>query len=402
MKRWIALSLCMAMLAGCAGCGSNSSAAAEAGAPVQKDADALQLPDALTVSDFAVKLLQNSDDTDNLLLSPMSVLCAAGMLMNGAAGDTLSQLETAVGADTEALNGFASVWMNALQEKDGLLAANSVWLNDAMLTAREPFLQKLHDVYGAELFAQSFDADALAALNRWCSEHTGGMVPELLKELPPDAIMYLVNALCFRKAWENPYKSSDVHEGTFTTESGSVQAAKMLTSTESIYLEDASATGFMKYYEGGQYAFAALLPAEGCPLQEFIAELDGQRISALLSNASTESVSVRLPKFSVQYSTELSDVFRTLGAADVFDERKADLSGIGDDLYVSRILHKTFINVNETGTEAAAATAAEIMLKSMRPMRGKSVIFDRPFVYMIVDLETNIPVFIGTLTSLDG
>lgn len=403
MKRWIALSLCMAMLAGCAGC---SAEPVTTEASVLPDTEASERvcaeEDAMMITEFAVKLLQNSKTDKNLLLSPISVLCAAGMLMNGADGETLSQLEAVIGADTETLNRCLSEWMRTLQEKEGLLAANSVWLNDAMLTAREPFLQTMNDLYSAELFARAFDEEALAAVNQWCSEHTDGMIPALLDELPADAVMYLINALCFKKAWDMPYKTSDVHDRFFTAADGSEQPVQMMKSTESVYLEDASAVGFMKYYEDGNYAFAALLPDEDCSLDDYIASLDGQRLAALLAGAVTESVSVQLPKFSVQYSTELSELFRTLGASDVFDPERADLSGIGDELYVSRILHKTSVTVNETGTEAAAATAAEIMLKSVRPMRGKAVILDRPFLYMIVDLKTNIPVFIGTVTSLEG
>lgn len=406
MKKWIAFSLCMAMLAGCVGCGSASAADVQAltkkpcAVPPEGTEVSPEAAKALTAA--AVKLLQNSPAEENLLLSPLSVFCAVGMLLNGVEGTSKTELENYFGMDAASLNHALSAFLRSQEAYEGLLAANSVWFNDAALKINPDFLQNAADYYAAEVFQGKFDANTLGKINSWVNENTDGMIPEILDLLPENAVMYLINALCFRRAWLEPYTENKVKDGSFFAEDGTELSVKMMSSKEYTYLECDNATGFVKPYEGGKYGFAALLPQEGVSLNEFVAGLDGEALYDLLANSSSEEVSVRMPKFEAEYSTELSDVFRSLGVNEIFDPDNADLSGIGSakgNLFVSRILHKTAITVNETGTEAAAATAVEVMTKMMRPVRTKSVVLDRPYVYMIVDLDTNIPVFIGTVTN---
>lgn len=406
MKKWIAFSLCMAMLAGCAGCGTVSAADVQEltkkPCDVPPEGTEVSSEAAKALTDAAVKLLQSSPADDNLLLSPLSVFCAVGMLLNGAEGTTKAELENYFGMDAESLNHALSAFLRSQEDHEGLLAANSVWFNDADLKIEPDFLQKAADNYTAQIFAGKFDADTLGKINGWVNDRTDGMIPEILDLLPENAVMYLVNALSFRRAWLEPYTGNKVSDGSFFTEDGRELSVKMMSSKEYICLEGDNTVGFVKPYEDEKYGFAALLPQEGISLDEFVAGLDGAALYELLANSSVEEVNVKMPKFQAEYSTELSDVFRSLGVNEVFDPENADLSGIGSaegNLFVSRILHKTAITVNETGTEAAAATAVEVMTKSMRPMRTKSIVLDRPYVYMIVDLETNIPVFIGTVTN---
>lgn len=407
MKKWIALSLCMAMLAGIAGCSSTDAVGlqklTEKVTPA-KPADASVSDDeARLLTAAAVRLLQNSAQGENLLLSPLSVLCAVGMTANGAVGNTKAQLEAYFGMDTAQLDRCLCAWLTSQPAHEGLLAANSVWFSDTSLRIRDEFLQAATDYYGADVFQGRFDDAMLTALNGWVSEKTGGMIPELLDAIPEDAVAYLVNALAFRCKWDEPYTTEKVRDGIFTTENGEERTVSMMNSKESVYLESNNATGFMKYYEGGKYAFAALLPNEGISLGDLTADLDGAVLYELLCNATPQSVRVSLPKFEMSYDTELSEVFKKMGVTDAFDDKLADFSGIGETkgvMYISRILHKTCLTVNETGTEAAASTAVEIMTKSARPMRDKSVKLDRPFLYMIVDTETNIPVFIGTVADI--
>ena len=409
MKRWLAVSLCMAMLAGLGGCGKvDASDVQDLMAnitPNPRSASALSEKDAELLTAAAVKLLQNCDTSGNTLLSPFSVLCAVGMTANGAAGTTKAQLEEFFGMDTAELARCMQSWVQMQGGKEGLLSANSVWFCNDSLKVRNDFLQTNADYYGADVFQASFDENTCNELNRWVSEHTDGRITELLDSIPENAVMYLVNALCFRLRWAEPYTTNKVSPGVFTTQSGEERIVEMMSSREYLYLEDEAAIGFLKPYEDDQYAFAALLPSEGVSMQEFLAGLDGERLFSLLTGKRSESVRVLLPKFEAEYEAELSEAFRRMGVTEAFDPDAADFSRLGtakDNLYISRILHKTNITVNETGTEAAAATAVEMMTKSARPMRDKSVVLDRPFVYMIVDLEANIPVFIGTVTDIGG
>lgn len=395
------------MLAGLGGCGGAEAAGVQdlmkKITPKPAVPEALSQEDAALLTAAAVKLLQNCEDPSNALLSPLSVLCAVGMTANGADGRTKAQFEEYFGMDLAAFDRCMQSWRELQSGKDGLLSANSIWFHNSELKVHEQFLQTNADYFGADMFEAPFDGDTLAELNRWVSDRTDGRIPEILDEIPENAVMYLVNALCFRLDWAEQYTTDKVKSGSFTTENGNERTVEMMSSKEYLYLEDAGTVGFVKPYTGGQYAFAALLPEEGISMREFLDGLDGETLFSLLKNRKTENVSVKLPKFEAEYAADLCGTFRAMGVTDAFDPDRADFSGIGtarDNIYISRILHKTNITVNETGTEAAAATAVEMMTKSARPMRDRSIVLDRPFVYMIVDLETNIPVFIGTVTDI--
>lgn len=405
MKKWVALSLCMALLAGCGGCQQvNAVQDLSKNAPaVPKDCGALSEEDASLLTAAAVRLLQNSDTTENVLLSPLSVLCAIGMTANGAAANTEEQIAAALGMDIDTFNRCMGSWLQSQEGHEGLLAANSVWVNSGDMKVSDAFLQSVAGYYGANSFQGAFSTETLGQMNGWVNEQTDGMIPEILDILPENAVMYLLNALCFRRSWQEPYTTDKVHDGEFTAADGKTQTVQMMSSKEDLYLENDAATGFIKPYEGGKYAFAALLPAEGTTANDLIASLSGEGLISLLTNAAAQPVNVRMPKFSMEYDAELSGTLQAMGITDAFSPDAADFSDMGtasDNVYISRVLHKTYISVNETGTEAAAATAVEMMTKMMRPVRNQSVILDRPFVYMIIDTETNIPVFIGVMNEI--
>lgn len=407
MKLWLALSLCLTMLSGIAGGCSRAEAAGTVNLMQNITANpandgALSEADAKKISAFSVKLLQSSFSNDNLLISPLSVLCAVGMATNGARENTLEQLQNVVGMDADALNLCMRAWLRSQNQSEGLVAANSVWFHKDALKIRDEFLQATADHYNADAYSTPFDNNTLSAINQWVNEHTDGMIPTILDRLPENARMYLINALSFRRPWENPYITADVQDSIFTTQSGQERIVPMMFSQEFLYLQDDTAVGFMKPYAGNKYAFAALLPQQDIDLQVLLANLDGERLYSLLTSAQSERIHVGIPKFDMEYNTELSGTFKKMGVTDAFDADAADFSGISTadaSLFISRILHKACIKVNETGTEAAAATAVEVMVKGL-VVHSKSVILDRPFIYMIVDLDANIPIFIGTITDI--
>ncbi len=395
----------MALLAGCGGCQSVSAVqdVSKTPSPASGEKPLLSAEDAKLLASAAVCLLQNSDTSENILLSPMSVFCALGMTANGAEANTEAQIAEAFGMDVDTLNRCMQSWLLSQVDHEGLLAANSIWINSSDMKVADGFLQATADYYGANVFRGAFGSDTLGQMNGWVKEHTDGMIPEIIDILPENAVMYLLNALCFRRSWLEPYTANKVQDGEFTDASGRVQSVSMMSSKESLYLESGTAAGFIKPYEGEKYAFAALLPAEGMSAAELVASLRGEDLVSLLENAAIQQVNVTMPKFSMEYDTELSGALQAMGITDAFDPDAADFSGMGTasgNVYISRVLHKTCITVNETGTEAAAATAVEMMTKSMRPVRNKSVVLDRPFVYMIVDLESNIPIFIGVMNEV--
>lgn len=248
-----------------------------------------------------------------------------------------------------------------------------------------------------------FDDFTRQEINAWVKNNTDGMIEEILDEIPEDAVMYLVNALAFDARWQERYREDQVREREFTMADGTAQKVQMMYSEESLYLEDEHAQGLMKYYADGKYAFAALLPEEGMTLAEYAATLTGARLLEILWNPVSVQVSAAIPRFRSEYGADIRDMLREMGMADAFDMARADFSGIGSssqgNLYISRVLHKTYMAVDENGTRAGAATAVE--MRAEGAMEDVKVVhLDRPFLYMIIDCRERLPIFMGTVEAV--
>lgn len=366
-----------------------------------------------TVTDFAIRLLQESlKEGENTSVSPLSVLSALALTANGANGETRTQMETAFGMSVEELNRFLYSYVEALPQNEDyqLKLANSIWFTaDERFSVMQDFLQQNADYYGADIYQTAFEKEALQDINGWVKEKTDGMIPEIIDKIPKNAVMYLLNALSFDAKWQEAYKETQVREGVFTLEKGSVQRTQKVTymyGKENGYLEDELATGFLKYYKDGKYAFVAMLPKEEVTVAEYVASLNGTHVKQLLEGKADIEVDTAIPKFEAEFQVELSDVLKNMGMQDAFDENRADFSGIGKydgkEIYINQVLHKTYLSVGEQGTKAGAATAVEMAAKtSLAPEPNKKVYLERPFVYLLIDCETNIPFFIGTMMNVN-
>lgn len=269
----------------------------------------------------------------------------------------------------------------------------------------EDFLKSNAAWYDADLYQLPFNSAACKAINDWVRKETGGMIPEILQKISPDAAMYLINALAFEAEWAHIYQESSIRDGVFTAEDGRQQDVQMMYSEESRYLETGTAVGFLKYYDGRNCAFAALLPKEGVSLAECVNSLAGEQLHELLANPETTKVRAAIPKFESTYETNLCDTLEALGMTDAFDGQLADFSGIGSsaegNLTISQVLHKTRITVDERGTKAGAATAVVLEPTSEPPSEPKVVQLDRPFLYLLIDCQDQLPIFIGTVTAME-
>lgn len=366
--------------------------------------------DNVSMTDFAVRLFQASNEEGkNTLVSPLSVLTALAMTANGAKGDTLTQMETVLGMSTDELNKYLYSYINALPQGENykLNLANSIWFtDDERFTVNQDFLQINADYYGGDIYKSAFDQTTCSDINNWVKEKTDGMIPEILDKIPYEAVMYLVNALAFDAEWADTYEKSQVENGTFTLEDGTLQDVEFMYSEESNYLEDEHAIGVLKYYKACKYAFVALLPNEDISVSDYITTLDGEHINKMIENRQGVTVKTAIPKFESEYSTEMSEVLKNMGMTDAFSGDIADFSRLGTstngNIYINRVLHKTFISVGEQGTKAGAATVVEAVDEcAMEYDEPKIVTLDRPFVYMLIDCETNIPFFVGTMMSVN-
>jgi len=414
LKRIIALMLVLAFSLGLTACSQVSANDLMKDVPA-KAVDVLPDMDAgaTTAADFGVRLFQTSmEEGKNTLISPLSVLYALAMTANGAEGETLAQMEQVLGMDVDNLNSYMLAYLDLLPEtKDYKMSlANSIWFkDDPDFIVEQRFLQTNADYYGAGAYKAAFDEGTRNDINNWVKEHTDGMIPEIIDEIPDEAIMYLVNALAFDAKWADEYEEHQIREGRFTMEDGTRQDVDMMHSEEYTYLEDDLATGFIKYYKDRKYAFVAMLPNEGVSVSQYVDSLTGEHMRELLNNPQDVTVFASIPKFETEYDIEMSEVLQEMGMTDAFDWRVADFSRLGTynvdgmNICINRVLHKTFISVSEQGTRAGAATAVEMVAEgAMEIVEFKEVVLDRPFVYMLIDCETNLPFFIGTMMNVNG
>ena len=364
----------------------------------------------VALTDFAVRLFQASaEEGKNTLISPLSVLSALAMTANGAKEDTLSQMESVLGMKTEELNQYLYSYMKVLPqgEKYKLNLANSIWFtDDERFTVKEGFLQVNKDFYGADVYKAPFDNTTVKDINNWVKEKTDGMIPEILDKISHNEVMYLINALAFEAEWASAYRGNQIRDGIFTKEDGQKQDVEFMCADENVYLEEENATGFVKYYKDNKYAFVALLPKEGVSINEYVKSLNGENLNRLLTNSLNTTVKTSIPKFESEYLTEMSEVLSKMGMTDAFDGDKADFTGLGTsvkgNIYINRVLHKTFISVAEKGTKAGAVTVVAMGEKTaFVEEEPKIVCLDRPFVYMLIDCESNVPFFVGTMMNLD-
>lgn len=413
-KIWLVLTLLFAFLVNMAACGKANTddltKNIEKNDVTGKSADERFLDSQYT---FAAELFRRSAEEsrcENTLISPLSVMAALAMTANGANGETRTQMEKVLGGtlSIEELNEYLYHYIQKLPSSEDykLHLANAIWARKNSLEVKKEFLQTTADYYGAAFYEAPFDQMTLREINDWVSENTDGMIDSILSELPDDLMMVLINALCFDAAWAKAYPESAVRDATFNALSGKEQTVKMMYSSEDYYLSDKNTTGFIKNYADGKYQFVALLPEENEDFEEYVASLTGEKLKALLASKEKWPVTAALPKFEYEYELSLANILQGMGITKAFIGGKADLSGIGvpkaGELFIGDVLHKTFISVGEERTKAAAVTVIETLTTSaeLNPKQPKTVILDRPFVYIIIETETNLPIFLGTVTEI--
>ena len=365
------------------------------------------------ITGFGVPLLQNTLEQakagENVLVSPMSAWTALCMVEAGANGETKKQMQEVLAVTKGDYLTYAKKFTFLLPEKDNCKVhmANGIWYkNVPSLHVEDYFLQYNKTFFDAAAYKAPFNNDTLQDINNWVSENTNGMIPGILEEIKEEDVIYLVNALSFDAKWGTIYNETDIWNDIFTTESGEEQLVPMMHSEENLYLEDEQTTGFIKYYGDRQYAFVALLPKEGVAMAEYVENLTAEGLRALLNNKTNTKVETTMPKFSVEYSFELNDILQQMGMEEAFDEDKADFSKMATsdigNIYISKVLQKTFIAVDEYGTKAGAATAVAMANKmALMEKEPKVVNLNRPFIYMIVECDQYEPLFMGIQASVE-
>lgn len=362
-------------------------------------------------TDFAIKLFkENISENKNSLISPLSVSIALTMTANGSNKQTRAQMENLLCGDItlDNFNKYLCTYVKNLptENKSKINISNSIWFRDDenRLTVEQDFLQKNANYFKADIYKSAFDEKTLKDINTWANKKTEGMIDSILEEINTDDVMYLINAVVFDAKWETEYNKKDITDDIFINIKNENKTVEMMCSKENLYINNQNCTGFIKPYKNNDYKFIALLPDEDLDINEFISGLTGEYFLNLLENAEETLITAYLPKFSNEYEILMNDSLSEMGIPDAFSPDNADFSKLGKssygNIYIGEVLHKTFISVDETGTKAGAVTKVTMKDESAA-LEEKVVKLNRPFVYAIIDGETNIPIFIGTIVDFN-
>ncbi len=363
-------------------------------------------------AELALRLLGECSDGKSTLISPLSILTALQMTANGAQGSTLDEMMKVLGGniDRDTMNQMLFNYYESLGSNDDAKfhVANAIWMTDRQdFLVNKGFIDVVDNTFRADVAKAPFTDNATVdAINKWCADNTDDMIPGILDydSVNENTIMVLLNALCFDALWMEQYEEYQVKDSTFHGVSGNT-TVKMMNSKESCYVSGARETGFLKRYRG-QYAFVALLPEKGLSVDDYLATLTGEEFVNLMNNRSYDyDVTAGLPKFKYDWDKSLADILKKMGMEKAFDEAGADFSALGTlpgaNLFITDVIHKTHIEVDESGTRAAAVTAVMVAENGMPKVKEKkTVVLDRPFVYAIVDTNSMLPIFIGTVTDI--
>ena len=407
----LALSLSLGLLSGCGPAAPAVQAQELTAQPVSvQPAGSPAVDQALT--SFGLSLLQSAREAESgpVLLSPLSAALALSMAANGADGDTLAQFETVLGGGVtlDELNAACAQLLSDYGDLDGsteCLIANSLW-TDPEGMIREDFIGKCQGIFDAQVFSQDLSAPSVVpAVNSWVSEHTNKMIPSILSEpFNENAALLLVNALYLKNTWETEFDPNNTYLRGFYHQGSDKESMDFLNAgfVTFPYLQSQTAQGAVLPYDDGRLAFFALMPEEGAEFEVWLNSLDGDALAPSCWRAGRTRNSAPWPCPSLRRSGAASSRTSCPPWAWTWPLRSgtADFSLLGDNpngYFLSQVIHAAKIEVNEQGTEAAAATVVEADGGSAAPPEtGLTLIFDRPFLYGIVDLETGVPLFLGT------
>ncbi len=363
------------------------------------------------ILDFSVDFFKHQiEDDENTIVSPQSLYFALGMTINGANGDTQQELINTLckGSDLQEFNDNISALINQTDTKTCNIA-NSIWLRDVQdLSLNSEFKKSSEEYFKSEIYTKKFDGKFVDTVNKWVSKNTDGMIDTILNEVPSeDTMMYLINAICFDAKWNDKYDDVQINEnGKFTNSKGDIQDVVMLNSTEDTYLCDEQSTGFLKYYLGGKYAFMGILPNEDVSINDYMESLTGDSfINLYRSKISGNSVNVKvtIPEFKCTSEYLLNDTLKDMGISSAFDEFSADFSNMIDSntykLYMGKVIQKAYIQVDRNGTKASAITSIS-MNDATAMLETYQVYLDRPFIYAIMDTDTELPIFMGVVNNI--
>ena len=373
-----------------------------------------QLPRALSAAEveivgagnrFAFRLLaQASRPGDNLFLSPLSASMALGMTMNGAAGETWSQMREVLGFDGLAEEEINAAYASLIELLVGLDPAvetavgNSVWTRLGF-PVHADFLAAVRETFDAEVVELDFASPAASGrINDWVKAATNGRIEDIVPSpIPGGVLMYLINTVYFKAPWTFPFDPSDTRSEPFRLDDGSVRTVPLMSlRSDFAYLENDRFQAVDLPYGGGAFSMTVLVPRPGASVDGLAASLDAARWEAIVSGLRETDLQIFLPRFRMAYERTLNDDLAALGMIDAFDRARADLTRLSTvpGLWISEVKQKSWVEVNEEGTEAAAATVVAVNESAVPVVRA-----DRPFLFLIRERLSGAILFAGKFAS---
>jgi serpin B len=402
---------------GCSQVDSNKSALAQSSLPqpetplekktVKTDTKIIQSNNKFGFQLFS-EVNKNDGGEKNVFISPSSVAIALAMTYNGASGSTqqamAKTLELQGMSLSEINSGYAALLKQILENADAkvqLKIANSLWANQEV-KFQPDFLQRTEDFYQAKVSNLNFkNPTAINNINDWVKDNTAGKINKIVEKIEPNQVLFLINAIYFKGNWTNEFDKNQTAEYPFYITSGKQKKHQMM-----------SQEGDYKYYENQQFqavslpygkdgkvSFYIFLPKENSNLKAFSQSLNVENWEKWMTQFNKQKGFIRLPRFKTEYDISLNNSLKALGMEEAFSN-KANFSGMGQNFAISQVKHKTFLEVNEEGTEAAATTSVGIVATSLRPEPEPfRMIVDRPFFCAIRDNQTGSILFMGSIVE---
>jgi serpin B len=364
---------------------------------------------------FAIKIfkeISKEDEGKNIFISPLSISTALTMVYNGAEGSTkeaMAETLEITGMTMEELNQNYLNLIESLENADSdvhLSIADSVWMKEEFApSVKQAFIEQLSTYFKSDLYTRDFDdPKTVSEINNWISTKTNNKIDKMIEKVDDQIVMFLINAIYFKGDWTTPFDEEETHTADFNLPDGLKVKVSFMSNTDDY-----------KYYSGSNYravrlpygrdkmAMYVLLPNEDIDIDSFIESISQSELDRSFSSYAKTEVDIDLPKFKLEYGVKrLNDALKNLGMGIAFDPGKANFEGIAsidasNNLYIDFVDHKAFVEVNEKGTEAAAATVVGIGLTSM-PMTQTFTV-DRPFVSIIRDDRSGSILFMGNINN---
>jgi serine protease inhibitor len=351
---------------------------------------------------FAFELLRQTvarEDDDNVFLSPLSASMALGMTLNGARGETFAEMRRTLGfegLEQQAINESYRSLIDLLRGIDRgveMRVANSIWARSGY-----PFHTAFFDAprryFDAEVASLDFDAAAVQRINAWVSDATAGRITSIVEQIPGNVVMYLINAIYFRGDWTHQFDPARTRDAPFHLADGRTSTVRMMSRTGPASLHRAAdgTTVLEQRYGREAFAMTIVLPPAGRDIDEFIADLTAEQWSGWTAALTPgERFQVEMPRFRLEFEYTLNEPLAAAGMPSAFDAGRADFSGMSPNaLFISEVKQKTFLEVDEEGTTAAAVTSVA-MTESAPP----GVTVDRPFLLAIRERFSGTILFLG-------